>query len=107
MNNPGVLEQRSMRQTERFETVPAPEGPKRSLWWLWLLILGGLLYGGYRFYQAQLEKRAQLAAAQEAKAAGHLASVVVTSSRQGDMPVTLRGLGSVTAFQTVTVKTRV
>jgi multidrug efflux system membrane fusion protein len=77
------------------------------LWWLWIIILAALLYGGYRFYQAQLQKRAEMAAAQEAKAARHLASVVVASAHLGEMPLTLRGLGSVTAFQTVTVKTRV
>jgi multidrug efflux system membrane fusion protein len=107
MNTPGVLEHRSTRRNEEFEPPLGPEGPKHNLWWLWVLLLAALLYGGYRFYQAQLQKRAELAAAQEAKAARHLASVVVAASRLGDMPVTLRGLGSVTAFQTVTVKTRV
>jgi multidrug efflux system membrane fusion protein len=107
MKTPGVLEQRPTRNTEHFEPLLPPEGPKRSLWWLWLLILGALLYGGYRFYQAQLNKRASLAAIQEARAAKRVASVVVAEAHLGNMPVTLRGLGSVTAFQTVTVKTRV
>jgi multidrug efflux system membrane fusion protein len=69
--------------------------------------LAGLLYGGYKFYQVQVAKRAALAAAQEAKIFSHLASVVVVDSHSGDVPLTLRGLGSVTAFQSVTVKTRV
>jgi membrane fusion protein, multidrug efflux system len=107
MSNPGVLEHRSIHDTQPFGPSLPPEKPKRNLWWLWLLIFAGLLYGGYRLYQLQLEKRAAQAAAQDAKAARHLPSVVVTSARVGDMPVTLRGLGSVTAFQTVSVKTRI
>lgn len=67
----------------------------------------GLLYGGYKFYQAQVTKRDAIAAARDAKMFSHLASVVVVDSHSGDVPLTLRGLGSVTAFQTVTVKTRV
>ena len=43
--------------------------PRRSLWWLWLLILGGLCYGGYRLYQGEMQKRAQASAAQAARAA--------------------------------------
>ncbi len=107
MKNPGVLEDTPATQTQRFEPLPPPGEPRRNLWWLWLLLLGALLYGGYRFYQAQVQKSAALTAAQQAKAFSHLASVVVVDSHRGDMPMDLRGLGSVTAFQTVTVKTRI
>jgi multidrug efflux system membrane fusion protein len=69
--------------------------------------LAALLYGGYKFYQAQVAKRAALVAAQEAKFASRLASVVTTDAWTGDVPLTLHGLGTVTAFQTVTVKPRI
>ncbi len=107
MNIPGVLDQQSTHKMQpSYEPLPPSQKPKRNLWWLWLLVFAGLLYGGYRLYQAELQKRAAMAAAQDAKAAHHLASVVVSTAYRGDMPVTLRGLGSVTAFQTVTVKPR-
>ena len=41
------------------------------------------------------------------KGAGRAVPVVAALSRQGDMPVYLNGLGNVTAFNTVTVRSRV
>jgi membrane fusion protein, multidrug efflux system len=107
MNSPMILEQQSTHSTVRREPPLPPEEPKRNLWWLWILLFAGLIYGGYRFYQAQLAKHAAKAAAEQAKLANRLVSVVIAPAHTGDMPVTLSGLGSVTAFQTVTVKTRV
>jgi multidrug efflux system membrane fusion protein len=107
METPVMLEQKPARHTEHRLPPLEPEQPKRSLWWLWILILAALLYGGYRFYQAQVAKHAAVAAAEQEKILRRQVSVVVTPAHVGDMPVTLSGLGSVTAFQTVTVKTRI
>src|SRR5690349_3793326 len=107
MDTRGVLERPPVRSTERHEFQPPPERPKRSLWWLWLILLAALFFGGYKFYQAQVAKRAAAAAAVQARAARRATSVVIATAHQGDMPVTLRGLGSVAAFQTVTVRSRV
>lgn len=107
METPVMLEQKSARSGEHRLPPLEPEPQKRNLWWLWVLILAALVYGGYRFYQAQLAKHAAMAAAEQAKMASRQVSVVVTPAHMGDMPVTLSGLGSVTAFQTVTVKTRI
>ena len=107
MESPVVLDQKPARNTEHRIPPLQPEQPRRNLWWLWTLILAALVYGGYRFYQAQVAKHAALAAAEQQKIANRQISVVVTPAHLGDMPVTLSGLGSVTAFQTVTVKTRI
>jgi multidrug efflux system membrane fusion protein len=107
MESPVVLDQKTARSSEHHLPPLEPEPPKRNLWWLWVLILAALVYGGYRFYQAQVAKHAAIAAAEQARIANRQVSVVVTPAHLGDMPVTLSGLGSVTAFQTVTVKTRI
>jgi membrane fusion protein, multidrug efflux system len=107
MDTPGVLERPTVRTTEHHQFQPPPERPKRSLWWLWLLLLAALFFGGYKLYQAQVTKRAANAAAVQARAARRSTAVVIATARQGNMPVTLRGLGSVAAFQTVTVRSRV
>lgn len=104
-----VLEQNSVRpsppEPSRLPQEPQ-QRPRRSLWWLWLLILGALCYGGYRLYQGEMQKRAQASAAQAARAARRAVTVVATAARTGDIPVELAALGTVTAFQTVTVKSR-
>jgi multidrug efflux system membrane fusion protein len=107
MESPVVLDQQSARSSEHRLPQLEPEQPKRNLWWLWVLILAALVYGGYKFYQAQVAKHNAMTAAEMAKIANRQVSVVVTPAHVGDMPVTLSGLGSVTAFQTVTVKTRI
>ena len=92
------------------ERSRVPEQPhlrgRRSLWWVWVLVLGALSYGGYRLYEAEMQKRAQASAAQSTRAAGRAVMVVASDVRTGDIPVELSALGTVTAFQTVAVKPR-
>lgn len=107
MKHPEVLEHSDTRHTERFDPLPPPGEHHRSLWWLWLILFIGLLYGGYKFYEYQVAKHTAQTAAEQNKIFSRLASVVVVESHRGDVPLTLRGLGTVTAFQTVTVKTRI
>ncbi len=79
----------------------------RSLWWLWLLIIGGLGYVGYRYYQNTRQQEKAAVEAQSARAGARSVPVVATAAQRGDMPVYLRGLGSVTPFNSVSVKSRV
>ncbi|HWB87457.1 MAG TPA: MdtA/MuxA family multidrug efflux RND transporter periplasmic adaptor subunit [Bryobacteraceae bacterium] len=80
---------------------------RRSTGWLWLLILAGIGYGVFRYYQAGAHKAQAAQQAQAQRAANRAVSVAATAAHKGNIPVLLRGLGTVTAFNTVTVKTRV
>jgi multidrug efflux system membrane fusion protein len=73
---------------------------------VWLLIFSLIGYGCYRLYKFETAKKAAMSARRGA-IRPHNVAVVAASVRKGDMPVYLEGLGSVTAFNTVTVKTRI
>lgn len=75
-------------------------------WWAWVLIFGVIAYGCYRLYVYESAKQAQISAKKGAMRP-HNIPVAVAKSHEGDMPVYLQGLGTVTAFNTVTVKPRV
>jgi len=83
----------------------APAPVPRSRWWVWpilLIVLGAL---GYAVYA-----RIQVAKAQSAvngRMGPRTFPVVAAVARRGSMPVYLNGLGTVTAFETVTVRSRV
>lgn len=82
-----------------------------SHWWIWLLLVV-LAVGGYWYYRSK--NAAAAAAANSAKpggpggaAGGFVVPVVTATATKGDLPVFFNGLGNVTAFNTVTVRTRV
>jgi multidrug efflux system membrane fusion protein len=93
----------------------APAQPAKSRWWIWVLILvivaGGFWY--YRGTRSTSEAGGTPAAGAAAKGkggpggAGFAVPVVVATAQKGELPVYLVGLGSVTAFNTVTVRSRV
>ena len=72
---------------------------------LLLIVAGAAAY----YYPRLGEQTAQQPAKKGGKGGGdgRAVPVVATAARSGDMPVYLDGLGSVTAFNTVTVRTRV
>jgi membrane fusion protein, multidrug efflux system len=82
---------------------------KKSKWWIWLLLL--VVAGGatYLLYPRITQSAAKVDTKKAGKGgdASRPVPVVGVAARNGDMPVYLTGLGSVTAFNTVTVKTRV
>lgn len=87
---------------------PAPAQPrKRSYSWVWLLILAGLGYGGYTYFQATKDKQQASQKNKDAKKGPRAAPIAAVVAKTGNIPIYLRGLGSVTAFNTVAVKSRV
>jgi membrane fusion protein, multidrug efflux system len=87
-------------------------------WLVVLLILGGLGYGGYRWWRSARMLAADTTATQPAENTGRggrrgggggggRTAVLTVAARKTNMPVYLRGLGTATASNTVTVRSRV
>ena len=96
------------RAPDQFQTRKGARG------WLWtiviLLVIGGLGYGGYRWYAASSATPAGEGGAGHGhggRGAGGPPPVVVGKSSSGDFQVYLDALGSVTPLNTITVRSRV
>jgi multidrug efflux system membrane fusion protein len=87
----------------------------KSRWWLWLLALGVVAIGIWYFRSSRSASQAAdpstAAAPSKGKgssgAGGFVVPVVVATAQRGDLPVYFNGIGTVTAFNTVTVRSRV
>lgn len=101
---PITSEPRPAGLTQEWE-AGAARHPKRRRWpWLVLLVvLGGSAY----WLHTRAGEHAPSAAAAAGRPAGQAVPIVAAAVHQGDLPVYLTGLGSVAAFNTVTVKSRV
>src|SRR5437879_8524601 len=87
------------------EIAPKPNraGPashSRKRLWLWFLVLAVLLGGAFGGYKLRDRSQAQ-AAARQGQSAAPGVPVAMAPVEKRDVPVYLRGLGSVTAFNTV------
>jgi multidrug efflux system membrane fusion protein len=87
--------------------------PSKSRWWLWIVILAVVAIGIW-YYRGHSTSEAGATAApgaagkgKGAGGAGMTVPVVIATAQKGDLPVYLIGLGTVTAFNTVTVRSRV
>ncbi len=92
---------------------PRAPQPKRNAW-LWVLVGAVLIAGSWSYYhRSQATSQAQdpgtLATASKGRSSGgnFVVPVVVAPTQLGDIPVYFNGLGSVTAFNTVTIRSRV
>ena len=89
--------------------------PSKRRWWLWVLVLGVVAFGVWYYVNSRNASQAATAAAPGAAAkgkggsgaGGFVVPVVVSTAQRGDLPVYFNGLGTVTAFNTVTVRSRV
>jgi len=90
-------------------TTPVPVPKKKGRSWAWLIVLGAAAALVYEYYPRAMQGQAEAPTGGKAEKGGHggIVPVVAAMSRRGDIPVYLNGLGSVTAFNTVTVHTRV
>lgn len=91
------------------------QGPSASRWWIWLVIAGIALAGGWYFRSRGAQSSnaagatgpAASSAGMGGQAGNFTVPVVVATAHKGELPVYLNGLGTVTAFNTVTVRSRV
>jgi membrane fusion protein, multidrug efflux system len=90
--------------------------PAKSRWWLWIAILAVVAIGIWYYRGSRATSEAGGKAAPGATStgkgkgaggAGMTVPVVVATAQKGNLPVYLIGLGSVTAYNTVTVRSRV
>jgi membrane fusion protein, multidrug efflux system len=91
---------------------PQAPSPKRRAW-VWVLALAVLALGVWYYRSTRATSQAQDPATAAAKGRAGAGSgsfvvpVVVAAALRGDLPVYFNGLGTVTAFNTVTVHSRV
>jgi multidrug efflux system membrane fusion protein len=95
------------RQPDLHSLGDGTNKPKSS-GWLWILALIVLAAGGYYYYRSRPSSESKAAPAPGGRPAGiGSVSVAVTPALKQNVPYYLSGLGTVTAFNTVTVKSRV
>src|SRR4051794_15352771 len=99
-----------------LEAVPKrphnPESePKRSgsKGWVWFLLLVVAAAGAYRYYPqlTQAPKGDKGIEKAPAKKGGQVVPVVAAMSHRSDLSIYLTGLGSVSAYNTVTIRSRI
>jgi len=91
-------------QQESKQPTRKPRLTRR--WWRWLILLAILSCGAYLLRKGR-ENSQSRAAQGAAKSVVQSVPVEAAAARKGDISVYLNGLGSVTPFNTVTVKSRV
>ena len=83
---------------------------KKRWWWIWLVVVCVAVAGGYlifpRVTHGVTNSQGKKGVGADLPAARAI-PIVAAVARKGDMPIYLNGLGSVTAFNTVTIRSRV
>jgi membrane fusion protein, multidrug efflux system len=94
-------------------TTSFSKSDSKSRWWPWLVLLV-IVAGGFWYYRGRNSQADAAGAAGKGPGGGAMGApgsfvvpVVVATATKGDLPVFLNGLGNVTAFNTVTVRSRV
>jgi len=109
ISNPS--QENKLRSPTELLPLDTGSGQPKKRAWLWILILIVLAGGGYYYYKSYYVSAETKAAPQPGGrgrgAALGPVSVAVASAVKQNVPYYLSGLGSVTPFNTVTVKSRV
>jgi multidrug efflux system membrane fusion protein len=103
---------------EPFDTEEAGPRPVKSRWWVWLLVLGLAAVGIWYYRGGHSKTQAENSRASAPGGPGGygqngspgfnpIVPVVVATAQHGDVPIYFSGLGTVTAYNTVTVHSRV
>ncbi len=102
--------ERNLHQSQDDRISGAPR--KKGRWWIWLIVLAALGYGGWHFRgvfasSSSSTSTSASGAGRGGRGTGGAVPVSVATAVRGDVPLYLRNIGTVTAFNTVTVHTRV
>jgi multidrug efflux system membrane fusion protein len=105
---PNLSQQDDADRQAELHPLDGEAGKPKKSGWVWILVLIVLAGGAYYYYKSRPSSESKAAPAPGARAAGlGPVSVAVTQAQKQNVPYYLSGLGSVTAFNTVTVKSRV
>jgi membrane fusion protein, multidrug efflux system len=99
-----------MTTVEPLNTTPTPKQtspPPKKRGWIWLIVLCLACVAGYFITVRMGLGKGQAPIAGKKSKGGGAVPVLVAPAKKGEMPVYLNGLGTITAFNTVTVRTRV
>lgn len=107
VDEPPVNGRHALPEAPHQKALPPAPPRRRSRAWIWLLLLAIAGFIAFRAYQNIQGKKAAEAAQQERRAANRPVPVAAAVARRGDLPIYLRGLGTVDAYNTVNVKARV
>lgn len=99
----------------RGAEAPRTTAPTKTRWWLWILVFAVISLGIWYFRSSRAASQAANTVAPGAASKGKggvgagnfTVPVIVVTAQLGDLPVYFNGLGTVTAFNTVTVRSRV
>ncbi|HVX63429.1 MAG TPA: MdtA/MuxA family multidrug efflux RND transporter periplasmic adaptor subunit [Pirellulales bacterium] len=101
----------SQRRTDKVVPPPSPSAPAPSRGWItWLLLLsmaGGAAYYRHFWWPVAVSWIAPARSEAPVKPAAKSVAIRAVKARQGDLELYLNGLGTVTAFNTVTIRSRV
>lgn len=88
---------------------PSPKPPRKGgMHWIWWLVLAIVVFGGFRYYQSVSQKRqAAVSPSTAGQQGGGPVSVAAAPVTVGNLPIVLTGLGTVTAYNTDNIKSRV
>jgi membrane fusion protein, multidrug efflux system len=105
---PNSTQQNEADRQKELRPLDGETGKPKKSGWMWIVALIVLAGGGYYYYKSRPSSESKAAPAPGARAASlGPVSVAVSTALKQNVPYYLSGLGTVTAFNTVTVKSRV